>query len=465
MLLTLNFALVQRGLDRPEGPIGMRIEGLAGAGPGESLDFVRPTPDPSMAASNPSMLVTADGRRLDQVLADYQAELRDTALHQLVVQSSIALGIVALASVGVGWVVAGRALRPLTRVTATARRLSEANLHERLALDGPDDELKELADTFDAMLGRLEAAFESQRRFVANASHELRTPVSIQRTLVDVALADPDTSPEEFRTMAAAVGDAADRSESLIDGLLVLARSERGDLPQEPVDLADIATAALDQVEADAAGADLRVERDVQPAPTTGSRVLLERLVANLVQNAVRHNQPGGWLRVHTATEGSTATLSVANGGPVLDPAQVPALFEPFRRLSANGRQPADRVDSARGVGLGLSIVRAVAVAHRGGVRAEPLTSGGLIVKVRLPQHPLEQVEERPPVVARLAGEAGHVGAASSKTLSWCACHSVRPSGVSTSRFTRRSLGSGLRSTGPRTSSRSTIPVTFDASQ
>ncbi len=407
VLLTLNFALVQRGLDRPEGPVGMRIEGLAGAVPGEALDFARPAPDPSV-------IVTADGRRLDQVLADYQAELRDTALHQLVVQSSIALGIVALASVGVGWVVAGRALRPLTRVTATARRLSEANLHERLALDGPDDELKELADTFDAMLGRLEAAFESQRRFVANASHELRTPVSIQRTLVDVALADPDTSPEEFRTMAAAVGDAADRSESLIDGLLVLARSERGDLPQEPVDLDDIVTAALDQVAAETAAAGLRVERDVQPAPTTGSRVLLERLVANLVQNAVRHNQPGGWLRVRTGTDGSTATMSVANGGPVLDPAQVPALFEPFRRLSAarqpNDRpQPADRVDSARGVGLGLSIVRAVAVAHRGGVRAEPLSSGGLIVKVRLPQHPLEQVEERTPVVARESGEAGHV--------------------------------------------------------
>ena len=405
VLLTLNFALVQRGLDRQPGAVGMRIEGL----PAQSFDLVRPTPGPDPSMPDPSVMVTTDGRRLDQVLADYQAELRDTALHQLVVQSSIALGIVALASIGVGWVVAGRALRPLTKVTATARRLSEANLHERLALDGPDDELKELADTFDAMLGRLEAAFESQRRFVANASHELRTPVSIQRTLVDVALADPDTSPEEFRTMATAVGDAADRSESLIDGLLVLARSERGDLPQEPVDLADVVNAALDQVAADAAAARLRVERDIQSAPTTGSRVLLERLVANLVQNAVRHNQEGGWLRVHTGTDGSTSILSVANGGPVLDPDQVPALFEPFRRLSADGRQPADRVDSSRGAGLGLSIVRAVAVAHHGGVRAEPLTSGGLIVKVRLPLHAVEQVEQQAPVLPRQGGEAGQV--------------------------------------------------------
>ncbi len=400
LLLTLNYALVRRGLDRDAGPVGARIETLAG----DQFDFVRPAPGP-----DPATLVTADGRRLDQVLADYQTQLRDTALHELVVQSSIALGLVALASVGVGWVVAGRALRPLTRVTATARRLSEANLHERLALDGPDDELKELADTFDAMLGRLEASFESQRRFVANASHELRTPVSIQRTLVDVALADPDTSPEEFRTMAAAVGDAADRSERLIDGLLVLARSERGDLPQEPVDVADVAAAALEQVTAEAAAADLRVERDLHSAPTAGSRVLLERLVANLVQNAVRHNQRGGWLRVRTATEGQSVVVSVANGGPELDPAQVPALFEPFRRLSADGRQPADRVDSSRGVGLGLSIVRAVTVAHRGDVRAEPLSSGGLMVKVRLPHHPLQQVEQRPPVVVGQGGEAGQV--------------------------------------------------------
>ena len=148
-----------------------------------------------------------------------------------------------------------------------------------------------------------------------------------------------------------------------------------------------------------------------QPAPTTGSRVLLERLVANLVQNAVRHNQEGGWLRVRTGTDGSTSTLSVANGGPVLDPDQVPALFEPFRRLSADGRQPADRVDSSRGVGLGLSIVRAVAVAHRGGVQAEPLTSGGLIVKVRLPQHPLEQVEQRRRSSPDRAGKQGRSAA------------------------------------------------------
>jgi signal transduction histidine kinase len=415
VLLTLSYAMVRRGLDNQNGPVGVRIDALTGSGvaagsgvagvAGDELGFTRPVPDPST-------VVTADGRTLDKVLADYQAQLRDSALHQLVVQSSIALGVMALASVGVGWMVAGRALRPLSRVTATARRLSGANLHERLALDGPDDELKELADTFDAMLGRLEAAFESQRRFVANASHELRTPVSIQRTLVDVALADPGTSPEDLRAMAVAVGDAADRSERLIDGLLVLARSERGDLPEEPVDVADVAAAALDQIAAEAAAADLRVERDLHAAPTTGSRVLLERLVGNLVQNAVRHNRRGGWLRVRTTTEGSRATVSVANGGVALDPDQVPALFEPFRRLSADGRQDADRVDSSRGVGLGLSIVRAVAVAHGGQVQAEPLGDGGLVVKVGLPLrggHPPEQVEEHPAVVGREGREAGHV--------------------------------------------------------
>ena len=215
-------------------------------------------------------------------------------------QSIVALGLMALASVGLGWAVAGRALAPLTRVTATARKLSQDNLHERLALGGPNDELKELADTFDAMLARLESAFESQRRFVANASHELRTPLAIQRTLVDVALADPDTSPADLRVMAAALRDAVDRSERLIDGLLVLARSEQGNVPREPVDLMAAAALALDQSAAEIAAGGLRVERALGPATVVGSRVLVERLVGNLVQNAVRHNQAGGWVKVET---------------------------------------------------------------------------------------------------------------------------------------------------------------------
>ncbi len=368
VLLTLNYALVRRGLERQAGPIGVSVDAVEGHG----LKAVAATPVVAPAAQ----IVTSDGQRLEDVLLAYQTELRDDALHELVGQSIVALGLMALASVGLGWAVAGRALAPLSRVTATARRLSQDNLHERLALEGPADELKELADTFDAMLGRLESAFESQRRFVADASHELRTPLAIQRTLVDVALADPDASPADLRVMAAALRDAVDRSERLIDGLLVLARSEQGHVPQEPVDLAAVAAAALDQSAAEAVVAGLRVDRALAPATVVGSRVLVERLVGNLVQNAVRHNVAGGWLAVVTTSDGR---VRVTNSGPVVPPDQVDALFEPFRRLAP------DRVESARGVGLGLSIVRSVTRAHGGEVGATARAGGGLEVVVSLP--------------------------------------------------------------------------------
>ena len=198
---------------------------------------------------------TPDGRKVSDVLRDLTNSYRDKTLHELVVKSLQALGVMGLLSVGFGWAIAGRALGGLHRMTATARRLSEENLHERIALEGPDDELKELADTFDAMLGRLEAAFESQKRFVANASHELRTPLSIIRTEVDVALADPDAPPEELRRMGEVVRRATERSDALIDGLLVLARSDRGPAERAPVDLAEVAAEALAQAAGEAAAA------------------------------------------------------------------------------------------------------------------------------------------------------------------------------------------------------------------
>ena len=373
VLLTVNYALVQRGLQRQTGPIGVEIDpNLAGPLPGETIDFVRPAP-------TPGQFVVSDGRPLDEVLGQFESKLRDEALHELVVQSSLALGLMSVASVGLGWLLAGRVLRPIQDMTATARRLSETNLHERLALEGPADELKELADTFDGMLGRLEAAFESQRRFVANASHELRTPLAIQRTLVDVALADPHATPEELRAMAGSVRDAVDRSERLIDGLLVLARSQQGVGAIAPVDLSDVAAAAVDQAATEIAAAGLSVHRNLHAAPLLGNRVLLERLAANLVENAVRHNVRGGWMEVTTATTGDRVTLTVRNGGAPVPPGQVAGLFEPFRRLAP------DRVGARRGHGLGLSIVRAVALAHRGSVEAEAPESGGLSVTVSLP--------------------------------------------------------------------------------
>jgi hypothetical protein len=266
-------------------------------------------------------------------------------------------------------------------MTATARKLSEENLHERIALDGPDDELKELADTFDAMLARLEAAFDSQKRFVANASHELRTPLSIIRTEVDVALANPDATPEELRRMGEVVRRATERSDALIDGLLVLARSDRGAAALAPVDLATLAEEAVAQSAAEAGAAGVEFRTQFEPAPTSGDDALLGRLAGNLVENAIRHNEPGGRVEVVTgpAPGAGEVLLAVANSGPVIDPADVDGLFEPFRRLGG------DRV-AGRGAGLGLSIVRSVTIAHGGRIAARPRPGGGLMVEIFLPR-------------------------------------------------------------------------------
>jgi signal transduction histidine kinase len=369
VLLTLNYALVRRGLENQG--LGVRFEAPL---PAEGLG-----PQPIIGELATEQIIGPNGRNVEDVLRDYQGRLRDQALHQLVIQSGLALGVMALASVGLGWMVAGRALRPLQQVTGTARRLSKDNLHERLALQGPQDELKELADTFDAMLERLESAFESQKRFVANASHELRTPLAIQRTLVDVALADPDASHEDLRAMAVGVRDAVDRTEQIIDGLLILARSEQGQLLRDEVDLGVVARGAVEAARGEAAAAGLSVEERLPSVIVRGNPVLLERLVVNLMQNAVRHNRPGGWLEMETSAASGCATVRVANSGRLIDAGQVDALFEPFRRLAP------ERTESYRGVGLGLSIVQAVAHAHSGTVQARPLPEGGLEVVVELP--------------------------------------------------------------------------------
>jgi signal transduction histidine kinase len=329
--------------------------------------------------------VTTDGRQLADALEELQQQARVAAERRLLYGSGVALACMALVSVGLGWVVAGRVLRPLHDITATAKRLSGQNLHERIGLDGPEDELKELADTFDAMLERLDAAFESQRRFVANASHELRTPLTIARTEVDVALANPKSTPAELRAMAERVRDATARSERLIESLLTLARSERELRARDPADLAEAAGDALSAARREAGPLGLSVTAHLAPAPVAGDQALLDRLVANLVENAVRHNQPGGWLEVATGTERGawtgvrgTAFVQVANGGTPIPPDQAPSLFEPFRRL-------AGRTAEAGGAGLGLSIVRSVAKAHGGQAHARALPYGGLEVTVCLP--------------------------------------------------------------------------------
>jgi len=306
------------------------------------------------------------------------AAQRSQTLAHLLDYSLAALAAVAVGSAWLGWIVAGRVLRPVHAITAAARRASEENLGERIALAGPDDELKELADTFDAMLARLDAAFASQRRFVANASHELRTPLTVMRTAIDVTLAKPDRTSERLEAMAAEVRQAVDRAEALIEALLTLARSDRGAGPREPLDLAVLAEDSLDAAAPAIRAHPVTVEAALQPGPALGDPVLVERLVTNLIDNAVRHNVPDGWVQVATGTRGGMAFIEVANSGPLIPAELVPSLFEPFRRLS-------DRAGSPDGTGLGLSIVRSVAAAHRGQATARPLPAGGLEVSVSLP--------------------------------------------------------------------------------
>jgi signal transduction histidine kinase len=286
-----------------------------------------------------------------------------------------------VASGGVGWVMSGRVLRPVRTITETARRASERHLGERLALTGPRDELKELADTFDAMLERLDRAFAAQRRFVANASHELRTPLTVMRTAIDVTLAKPTRTQRQLEDLAARVRVSIDRAEDMINALLTLAVSEQGPASYEFLDLA---TATEDAVDIAAAGIErlsLRVQTDLEPAQTMGDPHLLERMVGNLVDNAVRHNEPGGWMQLRTGTNGTTVFLQVANSGPVIAEDEVPSLFEPFRRA-------AGRTSTTEGAGLGLSIAQSIAAVHGATVAARWQATGGLDICITLPRYP-----------------------------------------------------------------------------
>jgi signal transduction histidine kinase len=325
-------------------------------------------------------LVFSDG---SSVTAERFAELvRASARSELLRSGGLVFAATALVGIAAAYVLAGRALQPVSGLTATARRLSEETLDQRIALEGPQDELKELADTFDAMLARLDAAFDNQRRFVANASHELRTPLTVIRTEVDVTLADPAATVTDLRTMGEVVRDASVRADLLVDALLVLARSEgqaRTGLEQrEPVDLAELVPAAVSAVSAEASARCVSVRVDVAAAGTEGDPQLLGRLVGNLVENAVRHNVDGGWVSVRTGSDDGAAWLAVANSGPEVPGGEVDGLFQPFRR-GGTART------GSRGAGLGLSIVRAVAAAHGGGVSASARPGGGLEVTVRLP--------------------------------------------------------------------------------
>ena len=276
-----------------------------------------------------------------------------------------------------GWLAAGRSLRPVRAITDAALRASELRLGQRLALSGPEDELKALGDTFDLMLDRLDAAFTSQRRFVANAAHELRTPLTAMRTAIEVTLFKPDRTPEQLDEMALRVKRSVDRAEATIEALLTLATTEAGRATTEPIDLATAAEDAIDSLQGTIRQRGLRVEAALDPAPTSGDRVLLERMIANLVENAVRHNEPGGWLAVETGKHNGSSVFKVANSGPEVAVEQLATLFEPFTRAQ-------QRINLEDGVGLGLSIADAIARAHDATIEAQPRPGGGLEVSVAL---------------------------------------------------------------------------------
>nr|BFE81566.1 HAMP domain-containing sensor histidine kinase [Planobispora longispora] len=301
------------------------------------------------------------------------------ARQALLTRSLLALLGVGILAIVIGYVVADRALKPVQKMTATARKLSSSTLaHERIDLKGPDDELKELADTFDAMLTRLDVAFDTQRRFVANASHELRTPLTINRTVLEIALGDPEAS-EDLKALGRTLLEVNARNERLIEGLLLLARSERALSVRKPVDVKDVAETALEQLAPRAEEAGVTVATEIGSAETVGDPVLLERCVSNLVENAIKYNVPeSGRIWVRAGMVEGVLIVQVANTGPHVPAYEVSSLFEPFRRLNA------DRIDSAKGSGLGLSIVRAVVRAHGGDVTAVPRDGGGLVVTVRL---------------------------------------------------------------------------------
>ncbi len=323
-------------------------------------------------------------------------------LNRLLIESGIALGIMAVVSVGLGWLMAGRVLSPLRTITAAARRISARSLHQRIGMTGPEDELKELGDTFDQLLGRLDASFRAQRQFVANASHELRTPLARQRTLLEVALRDRQATEASLRTACERALAAEQQQEHLIAALLTLARGERGLDTFEPFDLAVLAGDVLAARADDAQAAQLSVAARLRPAATAGDPALAERLVANLVDNAIRYNAAGGQVQVTTGCRAGRPFLAVTNSGPVIPPDQLGRLFQPFQRMDPARRAPG-------GLGLGLAIVQAIAAAHGADLNAVTRAAGGLAIEIRFPPGPppAGQDHETPASAPREAAQPG----------------------------------------------------------
>jgi signal transduction histidine kinase len=367
-LLVLTYLLVANVL-LPEPAVPTKVP----ARDAQVLALCKPLPtSATLLAECKRVIAATGGAALDQ---------RNSTLSAIRRASLIGLGVLTIAAAGLGWLVAGRALRPVRSITEAARQASELRLGQRLALTGPDDEFKQLADTFDVMLERLDAAFTSQKRFVANAAHELRTPLTAMRTAIEVTLSKPTRTPEQLESMAVRVKRSVEQAQATIEALLTLATSELGPMAHEPIDLATVAEDALDASGAAIEQRHIRVEAALGRALALGDRVLLERMIANLVDNAVRHNNPGGWIGIRTGQQPDGAVFEIANAGASIPPEQIPTLFEPFARAE-------QRLNSVDGVGLGLSIASAIAHAHKATITANPRPGGGLEMTVTIPTGP-----------------------------------------------------------------------------
>jgi signal transduction histidine kinase len=315
-------------------------------------------------------------------LAQAWVALHRFDLHTLLTQSAIALAVMAALAFALGWLVAGRVLRPVRAITATARAISATSLHERLTVTGPYDEFSELAGTLNDLLARLEAAFTAQRNFVANASHELRTPLTLDRTLLQLALRNPATTTQQWRTTGQELLESGIHTEHILEALLTLASSEGGISNHEPADLSEAAAASLHATAPEAERHRLHVQTSLDPAPVLGDPNLIERLAANLLDNAIRHNTTGGTIQLTTGQQDGRAVISVANTGPVIPPAEITRLFRPFERLAT------PRASNGNGHGLGLSIVAAIAGAHDATITAHARPEGGLHIRISFPGQP-----------------------------------------------------------------------------
>jgi signal transduction histidine kinase len=379
VLLAISYVIVSRNTTNFPTRVGERLTATNGAlrGVTQVRVQVRPTVPAQLRGPDRQTFL-----RLERARQAAERQVTADIHRQTAIDFALALLGTTLLSLLAGWIVAGRALRPVARITATARRVAaEGDLGERIALDGPADELRELADTFDGMLARLDRTFASQRSFVANASHELRTPLAVMRAEIEERLDDPYSSESDLREMAAVVHDAVGRSEALITSLLTLARGQDALRRPEGVDLAEVVRSVVTRREPDAAERGISIEVVGLPAHCRGDRELLERLVANLVENALRYNHIGGFVRLETDQSDDNANLRVSNSGEVVPADAVPHLFEPFFRVDSS------RSRDRGGAGLGLSIVAAVAATHGGAASAEVREGGGLVVSVTLPAH------------------------------------------------------------------------------